>query len=82
MWERLGWVRAVARYAVLVELSEQPKCGASIFNAVTQLEDRLGLTPMSMLRLRWEIEDEQIADVSPIKRAPRLKVVAQEFGGV
>lgn len=30
----------------------------SLMAEARQLEDRLGLTPMAMLRLRWEISDD------------------------
>ena len=81
-WERLGWTRVVARYAHLLEITEQTKASALIFGEVRQLEDRLGLSPMAMLRLRWEIdEDDHVADVAPIKsKSPRLRVVAEEYG--
>lgn len=79
MWERLGWVRVVARYAALVRATEAPKCSALIFGEVRQLEDRLGLSPMAMLRLRWEVErpDEVASAPAPAPSAPRrrLKVV-------
>jgi hypothetical protein len=56
-------VRVVARYAMLLDTAEQPECTAAMLNEVRQMEDRLGLTPMAMLRLRWEIEDEKaVAD--------------------
>ena len=65
-WERLGWTRVVARYAQMVATTERdlgevedPKVYASLLRTqaalmpeLRQLEDRLGLTPMSMLRLR------------------------------
>ena len=79
MWERAGWVRMVARYALLVEATERPKCSALIFGEVRQMEDRLGLSPMSMLRLRWEVEEadepEAEAVVAPAGPKRRLKVV-------
>lgn len=58
-WELLGWTDTVGRYARLLAVAEKPKAPAMILAEVRQMEDRLGLTPMSMLRLRWEIVDEE-----------------------
>jgi hypothetical protein len=54
-WERLGWVDTVARYARQLVRAEGRDAQVTILSEVRQLEDRLGLTPMAMLRLRWEI---------------------------
>jgi hypothetical protein len=55
IWERLGpgCVRVVARYVVLLAEADvgEPKAAME----VRQIEDRLGLSPLAMLRLRWEI---------------------------
>lgn len=60
-WERLGWNRTVARYCRFVVASEKKDATAGLLGEVRQLEDRLGLTPMSMLRLRWEIVEDELA---------------------
>ena len=78
-WERLGWTRVVARYcSVLVATEVEPT--AAMLGEVRQLEDRLGLTPMAMLRLRWEIASDELAEQrdSTPKARPRLKVVAAD----
>lgn len=52
-WERLGWTRDVAQYVrhkVLAELGDMD--GAK---EARQWSDRLGLHPLAMLRLRWEV---------------------------
>ena len=54
-WADLGWTRIVGRYARLVLLCEGPDATAALLGEIRQLEDRLGLTPMSMRRLQWEI---------------------------
>ncbi len=75
-WEELGWHRAVARYVRLAVQAEKPKASVSIAGEVRQLEDRLGLTPMAMLRLRWEVERKDETDspiVVPVSR--RLRAV-------
>lgn len=61
-WERLGWTRSVARYARLAEEAEKLGTSAAILSEVRQMEDRLGLSPMSMLRLRWEIVSDDTAE--------------------
>lgn len=79
-WERLGWTRVVARYCmVLLSVEREPTAG--MLGEVRQLEDRLGLSPMAMLRLRWEIASDEVAEQreSTTKaKAPRLKVVAAD----
>lgn len=68
-WEQLGWTRTVARYARSLVDAEKPGATAALLGQVRQMEDRLGLTPMAMLRLRWAI------GVVPAAAAPRLEVV-------
>src|ERR1041384_3953146 len=60
-WEELGWNDAVARYARLMAVAEGPKPPGIVLIEVRQLEDRLGLAPMSLLRLRWGVVDEEEA---------------------
>jgi len=61
-WERLGWTDVIARYARLLVFAEQPGAPTPTLAEVRQMEDRLGLTPMSMLRLRWAIDDDELED--------------------
>lgn len=61
-WERLGWTDVVARYCRVLSEAEKPKASASVLAEARQLEDRLGLTPMSMLRLRWEVVADEVAE--------------------
>jgi len=78
-WERLGWLRPVARYARCLVASEQHGASGALLAEVRQLEDRLGLSPMSMLRLRWTIVDEVPAEVAPTASKAtrdRLRVVS------
>jgi hypothetical protein len=65
-WERLGWSRTVARYCRVLVDAERTGAPAAIQAEARQLEDRLGLTPMSMLRLRWEISRDEVGE----KREP------------
>lgn len=57
-WESLGWTRVVARYAKLLVAAEKAAASAALLSEVRQLEDRLGLTPMAMKRLQWEIASD------------------------
>jgi hypothetical protein len=56
-WERLDWTDAVARYARQLTSAEKRTAPVKLLGEVRQLEDRLGLNPLSLLRLRWEIVD-------------------------
>lgn len=84
-WERLGWTRMVARYAKVLGYCEDPESvTVGLLAEARQMEDRLGLSPMSMLRLRWEIATDEVAEQresrKPAKKSPRerLKVVASD----
>ena len=80
-WERLGWLRDVAiyvRHHVLGELGDLDNA-----REARQWSDRLGLTPLAMLRLRWEVVRDEVAakrDAAPPAAGPktarqRLRVV-------
>lgn len=59
-WERLGWLRDVAQYVrhkVMAELGELDAA-----KEARQWSDRLGLSPMAMLRLRWQIAPDEVAE--------------------
>lgn len=63
MWERNGDEYLVARYLVLRN-AIQDELDNSVVNATAmaelrQIEDRLGLSPMAMKRLQWEIGDAE-----------------------
>lgn len=62
MWERLGWVRTVAKYARAEVEAEQRGATSGARAEARQLEDRLGLTPLAMLRLRWRIAPNEVAE--------------------
>lgn len=58
-WQRLGWTRDVAQYVrhkVLAELGDLDSA-----REARQWSDRLGLSPMAMLRLRWEVVTNEVA---------------------
>lgn len=66
MWERLGWTRDVAQYARLLVRADLGDLNAG--KEARQWSDRLGLNPMAMLRLRWEVEPGDDGDT---RRPPR-----------
>ncbi|MEV5138439.1 hypothetical protein AB0K71_05775 [Streptomyces syringium] len=80
-WERLKWTRTVARYVRFEVRAETGDLKAGAESRL--LEDRLGLSPQAMLRLRWEVSADEVAEqraersARPAKRTARqrLKVV-------
>ncbi|MGR3870973.1 hypothetical protein ACUXZZ_20565 [Streptomyces graminifolii] len=64
-WERAGWVREVAQYVRWKARAEQGDLDAS--KEARQLGDRLGLTPLAMLRLRWAVADEESGGRRPAR---------------
>jgi hypothetical protein len=86
-WERLRWLRTVARYVRFEVRAETGdlKAGAE----ARLLEDRLGLSPQAMLRLRWEVSADEVAEqreertsqASKKTARQRLRVVDSEVAG-
>ena len=80
-WERLKWTHEIALYIRWLVLGEQGDIAAA--KEARQVSDRLGLSPLAMLRLRWEIPDDEVgerragraADAPPQRR---LRAVAVE----
>lgn len=58
MWERMGWVREVAQYVRWKVQAEMGDLDAS--KESRMLADRLGLNPLAMLRLRWEVSSDEV----------------------
>lgn len=58
-WERLHWLRDVAQYVRHKVLGELGDLDAA--KEARQWSDRLGLSPMAMLRLRWQIVQDETA---------------------
>ena len=63
--------RVVARYAGLLDRAERGDRRA--WPEVRQMEDRLGLNPAAILRLRWQIDDDR-ADQRHASRVASLQV--------
>lgn len=71
-WADMGFENAVARLAVLTVASMDPDAPSAVLTEVRQMEDRLGLNPAAMQRLRWKLADEaEDAEVVPIAAKPR-----------
>lgn len=60
-WESMHLHRVVARYAVVLRLADEGERYATA--EARQMEDRLGLSPMALARLRWQIGDGDAPDV-------------------
>lgn len=71
-WADLGWTRVVARYAALVDTSEQGMVNGVLLSEIRQLEDRLGLSPMAMRRLQWDVEPRELEAVAPTGNVTNL----------
>jgi hypothetical protein len=69
-WERLGFTRVVARYVRVVVEADQPGANPQKLAEARQLEDRLGLTPMAMMKLRWETDEPVEEEPEPEAEAP------------
>lgn len=78
-WELLGWTRDVGQYVrhkVMGELGDLDSA-----KEARQWSDRLGLTPLAMLRLRWEVATDETAarrrtNAAPTTpQRPRLRIV-------
>ena len=65
MWASMHIERVIARYVMVACLAEETQ-QAGLLTEVRQMEDRLGLTPLSLQKLQWKIEhrEEQPADTS------------------
>ena len=65
MWASMSIERVIARYVMITCLAEQTQ-QAGLLTEVRQMEDRLGLTPVSLRKLQWSIEhqDSQPVDTS------------------
>lgn len=61
-WENLGWTSTVARYCRLLVASDAEDAPITLCAEVRQLEDRLGLNPLSMRRLMWQIAPDEVAE--------------------
>lgn len=70
-WERIGWARDVAQYARWKVRAESGDLEAS--KEARLWSDRLGLNPQAMLRLRWEVTADEVADARTERAAATAK---------
>lgn len=80
VWERQAWFREVAQYVRWKVRAESGDLDSG--KEARQLGDRLGLTPLAMLRLRWEVSADEVGEQRQDRTArsqrsarQRLKVV-------
>lgn len=83
-WERLGWTRDVAQYVRWKVQGELGDLDAA--KEARQWSDRLGLSPLALLRLNWRIVEDEVADRRPAPQAAsgpkrRLKVAGGAVAG-
>lgn len=77
-WERLGWIRTVARYCRAMVRAEAPSASAAIMGQVVALEDRLGLSPKAMRLLLWTIASDEVGQ----RRTDRDKATPSARGRI
>ena len=75
-WDRLGWTREVAQYVRWKVRAELGDLDAS--KEARQLSDRLGLSPLAMLRLRWEVDADEVAEQRQERSAQAVKRTARQ----
>ncbi|MCF2130124.1 hypothetical protein L1I79_27380 [Strepomyces sp. STD 3.1] len=66
MWQQMQWTREVAQYVRWKSRAEAGDLDAA--KEARQLADRLGLSPLAMLRLRWKIADPDDVKAAPAAR--------------
>ena len=73
-WERLGWTRVVARYALV--LLDAERLNKDSLAEARQLEDRLGLTPKAMRLLLWEVASDEVGEQRQSRKGARGRIKA------
>jgi hypothetical protein len=67
-WEELGWTHDVALYTRWLVMAEAGDMKAA--SEARQWSDRLGLNPAAMLRNRWKVAVDQLAEKREEKQTP------------
>jgi hypothetical protein len=82
MWEQLHCGREVAQYVRWKVKAEAGSLDAA--KEARQLGDRLGMTPLALLRLRWEVPADEVAQKRSEHPAgsSRQRLVAVDPGAV
>ncbi|MGW5582866.1 phage terminase small subunit [Streptomyces sp. NPDC003857] len=76
MWERTHAELTVARFVRFSVLAETGNVKAA--TEARQLEDRLGLNPQAMLRLRWEVAADEMAEQRQERSTRTAKKTARQ----
>jgi hypothetical protein len=61
MWERVAYPEAIAHYVRLSRRAEDRPTG-TLLGELRQTEDRWGLNPVALMRLRWVITDDDLTE--------------------
>lgn len=69
MWT--GFERQIASYALLLERAESGAASMALFAEIRLIEDRFGLSPRSMLSLRWTIAPTDDRSTASTRRPSR-----------
>lgn len=84
MWSRMQIELVVARYVrncLTIEAGHVSVASAHLNAEVRQQEDRLGLSPLSMLRLRWEIVPDETGEQREVRQSSARRLRAVEDTG-
>lgn len=90
MWVRQGLIFVIARYIRCLALIEEDQAMtvalSHIHSEVRQIEDRLGLSSLALVRLRWEVTTDQVEEMRDIQAnhasaVRRLKAVDHKASG-
>ncbi|MCO1575351.1 hypothetical protein M8C13_06200 [Crossiella sp. SN42] len=76
-WERLGWMVEPALYVRLLVAAEAGHLKSAA--EARQWSDRLGLSPLALLRLRWEIAEDEPRDQADGEAAGGNVTVLEEY---
>ena len=79
-WEQLGWTHNVAVYARCLVRMESGDMKAA--PEVRQWADRLGLTPLSMLRLQWVIAPDEVGEKRQTRAAAKPQGARGRYGAL
>lgn len=76
-WERLGWLHDVALYVRTLVAAERGDLKAT--TEARQWSDRLGLNPTAMLKNRWRIRPDEVAEQrTERKKTQRRRLVVAD----
>lgn len=75
-WERTGWTRDIAQYVRLKVLAELGDLDAA--KESRQWSDRLGLNPLALMRLRWEVAVDEVGE----QRSQRQPASRSRYAGL